>query len=519
MQQSANYLAIASRSDVFIIDSSDDIIGKINVYQFGENEISPITPRSAAVSDDGIIWIADYNHSLVKVANENFESIFPNGPMDNKIFSMKMNADDLWVLPGGRSDAWNNVWENPHFQLFSEGSWQYFTADEYPQFDSFNDIVEIAVDPLDSRHIFIGSWGGGLLEFQGDELVNRYTHLNSPLETANPPDTEENYTRIGGIEFDSKGNLWITNSQVAKNLLKLSPDGDWETFSLPELANNYQVGDVLVTQYNDKWILAPRGHDAYVVNESGTERKRLLVTSYFNNGENEIYNRMNDVYSIAEDNEGTIWIGTSKGVAVYNNPQRIWNSEEFYAIQPSLDLNDGIYHPLLETETVTAIAVDGANRKWLGTSKSGVYLVSESGEEEILHFTKENSPLLSNSITSIVISQNSGEVFIGTDEGLISYQGNAIDGKETYANVYVYPNPVRENYDGPVTVTGLVEQSDVKITDISGNLVFKTTSLGGQAVWDGTNLNGHRVKTGVYLVFCNDEFGEETHITKILFIN
>ena len=178
-----------------------------------------------------------------------------------------------------------------------------------------------------------------------------------------------------------------------------------------------------------------------------------------------------------------------------------------------------MYHPLLETETVNAIAVDGANRKWIGTKNSGIYLISENGEKEILHFTKENSPLLSNTITTIAINQLSGEVFIGTDEGLISYQGDAIEGKNTFENVFVYPNPVRENYDGPVTVTGLVENTDIKITDISGNLVYSTTSLGGQAVWDGKNLNGNRVRTGVYLVFCADEFGEETHITKLLFIN
>jgi len=228
---------------------------------------------------------------------------------------------------------------------------------------------------------------------------------------------------------------------------------------------------------------------------------------------------VNDVHCVAEDNDGAIWLGTSKGVAVYNNPGRIWDTDNFYAIQPSLDLNDGLYHPLLENETVTAIAVDGANRKWLGTKNSGVYLVSETGTKEILHFTASNSPLFSDNIVSIAINQKNGEVFIGTEKGMISYMGEAIEGKSTYDSVYVYPNPVRETYDGPVTITNLIENSEVKITDIAGNLVYRTTSLGGQAIWDGTNLNGRRVKTGVYLVFCNDENGEETHITKLLFIN
>jgi flagellar hook assembly protein FlgD len=146
-------------------------------------------------------------------------------------------------------------------------------------------------------------------------------------------------------------------------------------------------------------------------------------------------------------------------------------------------------------------------------------LVSENGTQELLHFTTNDSPLFSDYITSIEINQKSGEVFIGTDMGLISYMSEATEGKATYDSVYVYPNPVRETYDGPITITNLIQNSEVKITDIAGNLVYRTTSLGGQAIWDGKNLNGRRVKTGVYLVFCNDENGEETHITKLLFIH
>ena len=385
--------------------------------------------------------------------------------------------------------------------------------------DAFFNILVVAGDPFNSDHFFVGSWGGGLLEYQNDQFINRFTNKNSPLETALPNQPDEPYVRIAGLDFDSQGTLWITNSEVAHNLHSLSPDGKWKSFTLPEVASRYNVGQVLVNKYDDKWIAIMSGHDAYVVDKTGDQIKRLLVTSYFNNGENEIFNRMNDIYSIAEDNDGAIWIGTSKGVAVYNNPSRIWESGSFYAMQPSLDLNDGLYHPLLENETVTAIAVDGANRKWLGTKNSGVYLVSESGTEEILHFTSNDSPLFSDNITSLAINQKNGEVLIGTEQGLISYMGEAIEGKATYDSVFVYPNPVRETYDGPVTITNLIVNSEVKITDIAGNLVFRTTSVGGQAVWDGRNLNGNRVKTGVYLVFCNDELGEETHITKLLFIH
>ena len=514
IQSHGNFLAIASRNDVFVIDNNHQVIGNINYYELNGQNISPIQPRSSVISSDGVIWIADNEQSLVRLSGEEFESISPNGPQENEIFSLHIDGSDLWISPGNKSG-----WEPPRFQYFNNEKWEYYSTATNPELEGFFNIVKVATDPQNKNHFFVGSWGGGVLEYSDGEFVQRFTNLNSPLETALPQQPNEPYTRIGGLDFDSEGNLWITNSEVGNNLLKYTPAQEWESFSLPELANNYPIGQVLVTRNDDKWILAPRGHDAYVVDKTGAQKRRLLVTSYFNNGQNEIFNRMNDLFSIAEDNEGAIWIGTSKGVAVYNNPQRIWTAEDFYANQPSLDLNDGLYHPLLETETVTAIAVDGANRKWLGTSNSGVYLVSENGEEEIMHFTDQNSPLLSNTINSLAINQLSGEVFIGTDEGLISYQGDAIAGKDAYADVYVYPNPVRETYDGPVTITGLIEQTDIKITDISGNLVYTTTSLGGQAIWNGRNLNGNRVKTGVYLVFCNDEYGEETHITKLLFIN
>jgi hypothetical protein len=214
-----------------------------------------------------------------------------------------------------------------------------------------------------------------------------------------------------------------------------------------------------------------------------------------------------------------VWVGTSAGVAAYFNPEEIWETNPFYATQPGLDLKDGIYHPLLKTELVTAIAVDGANRKWFGTRNSGVFLVSEDGQQEIENFNESNSPLLSNSVSSIAINDKTGEVFFGTPEGIISYRGAAIAGLGDYADVYAFPNPVRQDYDGDIVITGLIEDTDVKITDISGNLVHKTTSLGGQAIWNGKNLNGNRVSTGVYMVFGNDKQGEKTFTTKILFIH
>lgn len=514
MQSLEGYLTIASRDMVFIIDDNHTKIGEIKSYVFNSHTVETIAPRSAGVSADGSVWIADKKEVLVRYYSEKFEQTLPPGPINNNMFFVGALNDEIWMTPGGTTG-----YTEPLFQRYNSNGWTYFTGETHPELDGFHNILGVEVNPRDPNHFFVASWGGGLLEYKNDEFVNRYYNLNSPLESALPEQPNEPFTRVGGLAFDSEGNLWMTNGECMHNLHKRSPSGDWESYELPEIANRFNVTRIIVTKNDDKWMLLPGGHDAYVVGKNGDQKKRLLVTTYFTNGVDEITTRMNDVYSIAEDLDGAIWIGSSKGVAVYNSPSRIWSSDNFYATQPGLDLNDGIYHPLLETETVTAIAVDGANRKWLGTQNSGVFLVSETGEEEVKHFTTENSPLLSNNILSIAINQKNGEVFFGTNKGLISYQGEATGGADSYSNVYVYPNPVRETYTGPVTIAGLIENTDVKITDISGNLVYATTSFGGQAVWDGNNLNGNRVKTGVYMVFCNDEDGEETHVTKILFIH
>ena len=174
---------------------------------------------------------------------------------------------------------------------------------------------------------------------------------------------------------------------------------------------------------------------------------------------------------------------------------------------------------LLENENIVSIVVDGANRKWLGTESNGVYLVSADGLEEIHHFTSENSPIPSDNILQLAIDNDNGILYIGTDKGLIGYQSDAVEGKEDYSEVYAFPNPVRPEYSGIITVTGLMENSLVKITDVNNNLIYQANSLGGMIGWNGLNHNGSRVATGVYFVYGTSEDGKTGVVTKILFVN
>ena len=510
-------IVFTSREEVFVYNEKYDQIKYVRKYPLPGYDQTIIYSSSAIFDDQNILWVAYRNQGLVKVDNQ-VERIVPEGPVNNRIFSLMMSGQDLWITAGGRTNDWNNLRFEPVVQLNREGSWSSFTRNTFPELNNFNDMVCVAVDPNNPDHFFAGSWGGGVIEFDGGKLVKRYNNSNSTLQTELPEDPSAPYVRIGGMSYDSKGVLWVANSGVGKVISALHPDGKWDAYGIPNIANK-SIGKLVVTQKDDKWIVIPRGNGLYVLNSENNATKQQKVVALFENKDGPYYTDMNDVYSMTEDLKGQIWVGTSMGVAVFSSPENIWLDGTMYASRPGLNLHDTFFHPLLEKETVTAIAVDGANRKWFGTKASGVFLVSEDGETEIEHFNTDNSPLPNNEISDIAINQKTGEVFIGTQSGLISYMGEATSGNDEFADVYVYPNPVRETYEGSIVIKGLVDDTDVRITDISGNLVNKTNSLGGQAIWDGKNLNGKRCKTGVYLIFMTDPTGEKTKTTKLLFIH
>lgn len=375
--------------------------------------------------------------------------------------------------------------------------------------------MRVLPDPENNNHYFVSTWGAGLLEYESQNLVYKYDDSNSPLHTIIPG---RPYSRICGLAIDNSRNIWITQTGMPGSIKILNPDlKTWIT--VPVTIEAPTIGDILIARNGYKWVVLPRGYGLFVLDDNNTPdvfSDDRFKTMLIKDSENKI---ISNVYSIAQDLDGNIWVGTDQGPLIYYNPDQVFN-DNFTAYKIKVPRNDGtgLADYMLGAETISSIAVDGANRKWLGTNSSGAYLLSADGTQKLANYNEENSPILSNSIVSLAVDDKTGEVWFGTDKGVISFRGNATSGADRFTNVYTFPNPVRESFTGNVTITGLMRNTQIRITDISGNLVYQTVSDGGQATWDLKTFNGRRVTTGVYLVFCASEDGSDSFVTKMLVI-
>lgn len=497
---------------------------RIHFYDAGLNETMRLTdyqPGSLNISDaiiskDGTLYTGDLNIALMKQVSEDFHftSIGRSGPTTTDVFAMEPAGSNVWFVAGARNSAWNNTWKNGLLYGLVNNNWVSYNRWNTTGMENMLDIISLAVDPNNKNRLFAGSWGRGLIEMVDGTVVEIYNETNSSLQehTLRP-----GWVGVGGIAFDDNGNTWFTNNNAPELLSVRKHDGSWRSFNLSPVASAVEIDKLVIDHSGQKWILE-RYHGLYVFNDNGTidnpaddQVKRLTGAT----GNGNLPGAT--IHSLAVDQNGEIWIGTNEGVAVIRNPENVFNGGNYDAYLPIID-QDGYGAYLLESETVTAIVIDGANRKWFGTDRAGAFLMSADGLQEIHHFNTENSPMLSNSITAMTINDE-GEVFFGTTSGIVSFRTEATPAKPVLSDVIVFPNPVRPEYDGVIAVKGLVKDADIKITDIAGNLIFKTRAFGGQAVWNGRNFDGRRAQSGVYLVFVSNNDGSETLATKILFLH
>lgn len=464
--------------------------------------------------NSGSLWIADGTNGVFKVDNnELVTKILPNGPVVNTIGKLEYGSDMLIVTAGSKTLNGANRWYQAKISIYKDNEWKSIYN------PNTMDYYSIAIDEFSNEHFFIGAWWKGIYEYENHELKNSFEFQSSSL-TSHLPD--QNYIHVSGLEFDQNNVLWSVNPSVSPINAFLT-DGTWISYRFNNSISNIATGDLIVTQNNHKWINLPDGNGIFAFNDNYTPVDKLddqyKRFQPINEEDGELIG--SDISAIQEDLNGEIWIGTDEGVAVFYYPDYVFDENIFASrIKITEAVGDTLETQyLLSSEYITCIKVDGANQKWIGTRNSGAFLFNESGTREIYHFTKNNSPLISDYIIDIEIDDLTGEVFFATDIGIVSFRGEAIKGKNKFDKVYAFPNPVRETYTGPITITGLIDNTDVRITDLAGNLVYKTTSQGGQIVWNGKNSNNKRVKTGVYIALCSDENGNEQAVVKILVIN
>lgn len=488
-----------------------------------------------ASHNKGIFWASEGTGGMkgYKLDGNSFKfingPIQPNSPARDLFYRMNWHNNRLLVAGGINTTG---AIYNPATAMFLEdGKWTNFQemekSDKYPNLRLYN-TTNLVEDPNDPTRHFASPYRNGLCEYKNGKFVKLYNSDNSPLKSILPNEsTYYNFVSCSGLKFDTEGNLWMCNSMNDTIIRILKPNGKWVGLHYKEIANASLCDDYLMHS-SGLVFLNSRSRENnggfFCLDTNGTlenprdDRHRLR--SIIVNQDGTSYSP-NEYYCMAEDFDGRIWCGTDYGLFVINDAESFLD-EDFKFEQVKIARNDGsgLADYLLNGAIISCITVDGANRKWIGTTSNGLYLVSADGTEMIHHFMTDNSPLPHNNIKSIAVHPISGEVMIGTERGLCSYMGDATEAAEelTKSEVLAYPNPVRSDYTGPIAIKGLTMNAEVKILSTTGQLVWSGISNGGTFTWNGCNKSGRRVASGVYHVVANNAEGKKTIVTRIIII-
>lgn len=509
----ANVKKIKS-DDNFITYTAD----KIYIFDDKFQLINTIIPELnselsvlSAIRHNSYTWIGSENMGLIRYKNSNFTEILPKGPRYNNPFRIKAGDRKLYLMYGAYDDSYKPKNKNIGYQTYDYKKWKYISNEK---FSNATDLINITIDKKNNQHIYVSSWKDGLIEILDSNTKNIWNDKNSKLQKSTT-----NTINVGKSTFDTNGNLWITNSgNVEYPLILKKTNGDWLSFPIKN--NTFDaILDICIDANNNKWI-ATNNKGIWIYNEG----KSLETTTddkiaHLSNVKNIGNLPSNKVNTMAVDKENSIWIGTELGLAVFYNTDNIFDTSVLNAEAIVVKEASGEAKRLLGSQTINKIVVDGGNNKWIATESSGAYLISSENNKTIHHFTKDNSPIYSDNILDLDIDPETGEVFFVTSKGLISYKGNATEGKDKFHDVFAYPNPVTPGYTGDIYIKGLTDRTVVKITDINGNVVFETISNGGQAIWNGYGFGGYKASSGVYLVFAISKNREETAVAKILIVN
>ncbi|MDX1627382.1 MAG: T9SS type A sorting domain-containing protein [Fulvivirga sp.] len=481
---------------------SNLLVADSAVFQFTEAmTISDVTPTQTAVltaisESSGNIWIGSLNQGLLKT-NEGMiiDQLIPSGPTTNTAFMLHYADDEIISLSGGFDSGVNPLGRNFGFNIFNGQTWVGYASNDRADvvLPEFADVTDAA---RSNGKLYISSAGYGLLEIGPENEMSIIDETNSPFVNLDPPNRRVIVPAIAG----SQG-LWGLNFGI-NQIHFLNQEGIWSSLTISSGLSAF-ANDLIVVDDKLWLIINPVNGGGIVVADSRSGESRYLSSSSGNGGLASTV-----VHTLALDLEGFVWAGTDRGVSVFTNPDAVLTGN-VEAIEPIFDSQQ-----LLRDETVTVIKVDGANRKWMGT-KRGVWLFDEEADRQIRFFDESNSPLPSGEILDIAIHEKTGEVFFATNAGIVSWRGTATSSTEKHEEVAIFPNPVTANFTGTVGISGLAANANVKITDVSGKLIWQTFANGGTATWQVRDYNGNRAAPGIYLIFSSSADGEETFVGKI----
>ncbi|MCC8177396.1 MAG: hypothetical protein LIO91_13365 [Bacteroidales bacterium] len=398
------------------------------------------------------------------------------------------------------------------------------------------DVYDMTEDPEDPDIYYVSNRWDGIYKIGKNADGEWESLINYSVDNSNFKVVSNWGVPVDAVAFDKNNNLWAILCQSGSNNLHMLPAekrklstvsaSDWVTINIANM-NVDNDGCLLMCKHSNfifitdsSWYGRLLAYDHKGTTDTSDDEYYLWGDFLDQDGKTFTNNYL---YCVAEDNDGKIWIGTYSGVFEISNPSDALNpNAAFTRIKVPRNDGSGYADYLCDSQAVTSIAVDGANRKWVGTETSGLYLVSPSGDEILENFTSDNSDLPDNLIYSIACSPYNNSVWISTKYGLAEYSSDSTPAADNFNDVYAYPNPVRPGYTGWIVIKGLMDGSRVKIADAAGNVFLDTTSTGGMVAWDGCNASGQRVRTGVYYVYASvsgEGVSTEGAVTKILVVN
>lgn len=461
---------------------------------------------------DKLFWFCTgIGPGLIKKAPGGEIAFMPDGPSDPSIFKMTQTAPNILASGGGVSSTFGNTFNNAGFYIYLPGGWKNnlsssFNTNMYDfSYVHFQKSRGWYLAATHSNGILVmRALNNGKGESENFEIINRFDDVNSPLKRLPPL----NLIRVSGMAEDSKGNLWIANYGSTNPLICYTKSGQWKSFDLP----SNEVKNLVIDNLDRKWMILQSGgiqvfDEGKLMDNMSDDRSVIIGTK---NGL-----LSNDILSIQSDKLGYVWIGSNQGLNVYTGSSLLFTNPK---IDRFIVEQDGLVGYLMGEESINDICVDGGNRKWMATN-NGLFLVEPYGQSVILHFNKENSPLLSDRIVCLGQVSSTGEIFVGTDRGITSYRSDANDAKENFEKIKVYPNPVSPSYDGLITIEGLTSNAEVKITDATGKLIYQTKANGGKATWNGLRHDGTKPNSGVLIVFAVNSDGSETAMGKFIYMH